>query len=524
MVTMKQNTLLIVVNLFMLKWRLLAIAAVLVFPAATLLHSPAGAQGIPGFEFGPEEEEEEQPGAAPAAAGAADNGAPEAAGAEPAGDLEFALPGAAADAAADETNEALAAALAEDVCDMIVLGRDSFNKPVVRKIRLLPQPIEIKPGEIYSFNKFQKTGSSKMPPLAGKRIEEVLYYEQRLLNQAASVLAVEPSRLTSAPQPPDIFFTTDAHRADVATAVAILKKALAEHRSAAQRLVRVGPAWETKFRRPLLQALFNIRYRQAQWLFNQQRNAEALALCDQLRETLGAGSPVHLKMKAIFEELLLTPAEQAEAAGQFETSRQNLSGFLTRFGVQLQDENSRAMQLRRRLMQHAGEIARSAATAATLREQREKLALAESVWPGHRDIDTARQQLDLQQQSLEVAYQVLPQSLSPFAVRSDSERHAHHLQFEGLVQWRRDSSPGPHYQPQLAVGRPVPLAKGRRFHLPDISWSDNTRQVLAEDVEWSYQIFSKLQPPGYPKAWSNMIVDIRTRERAAVEIMLAADF
>ncbi len=477
----------------------------------------AYAQGIPGFEFGEEEEEEEPAGPMPAPGDAApgENVGP------PAGDgqdLDIPAAGAA------EENEDIAKALAEPVCDMVLLGRDSFNKPILRKIRLVSQPVDIQSSETYRFEKYQKTGSSKLPPLTGKRIDAVLYYEWRMIDKAATALAVQPRALVSGSRPPEIFFATQEHRDRVKLALAVLKKALAEHQSAVQRVIRTGPAWEAAVRQPLKQALFNIRYREAQWLFQQGRHDQALEICDQLRQTLGAASPVHSRMKAIYEALLVKPAEQAEAAGQYETARQNLSGFFTRFGVDLEDGESRAMQLRRRLMQRAGEIARSAGAAATLREQREKLALAESVWPGHREIDTARQQLNLRQQTLEVAYQVLPQSLSPFEVRSDAERHAHHLQFESLVRWRRDAMPGPHFQTELALGRPVPLAKGRRFHLPEVSWSDNTRQVVAEDVEWSYQIFSKLQPPGYSRAWSEMIVDIRTQDRSAVEIMLARDF
>jgi ABC-type transport system substrate-binding protein len=96
----------------------------------------------------------------------------------------------------------------------------------------------------------------------------------------------------------------------------------------------------------------------------------------------------------------------------------------------------------------------------------------------------------------------LPNNLSPLSARSPVERQAASLMFESLVRWAGD-----HYEPQLAEGRPLPLARGRQFFLPaGAVWSDSPEGApyycTAEDVIWTLKLFDRLHPPGYSRSWA----------------------
>jgi ABC-type transport system substrate-binding protein len=82
---------------------------------------------------------------------------------------------------------------------------------------------------------------------------------------------------------------------------------------------------------------------------------------------------------------------------------------------------------------------------------------------------------------LVVGVRSLPEFLSPQFARSDSERFALDLLFEGLLRPGTDGAGGRVYEPALARDLPSVIPLGRAFMLTDAKWSDGN-PVTAADV------------------------------------------
>jgi peptide/nickel transport system substrate-binding protein len=88
---------------------------------------------------------------------------------------------------------------------------------------------------------------------------------------------------------------------------------------------------------------------------------------------------------------------------------------------------------------------------------------------------------------LVVGVRSLPEFMSPQFARSDSERYALDLLFEGLLRPGSDGAGGLIYEPSLARKLPALVPMGREFTLTDAAWGDpeqpNSRTpVVAGDV------------------------------------------
>jgi ABC-type transport system substrate-binding protein len=73
---------------------------------------------------------------------------------------------------------------------------------------------------------------------------------------------------------------------------------------------------------------------------------------------------------------------------------------------------------------------------------------------------------------LVVGVRALPEFMSPTYARTDSERFALDLLFEGLVRPAADGAAGRVYEPALARELPRPVPRGREFTLTDATWAD----------------------------------------------------
>lgn len=82
---------------------------------------------------------------------------------------------------------------------------------------------------------------------------------------------------------------------------------------------------------------------------------------------------------------------------------------------------------------------------------------------------------------LVVGVQSLPTYMSPAFARTESERYALDLLFEGLLRPGLDPANGQIYEPQLAREMPALTPRGREFTLTDAVWS-NGRPLTSSDI------------------------------------------
>jgi ABC-type transport system substrate-binding protein len=337
----------------------------------------------------------------------------------------------------------------------------------------------------------------------------IVYYEERMLNRAAAALQVKPARLVESGA---TFSTAGGTKSGLDEAERLLVKALSEHDSAAQQNLRQGLEWDAKFRKPLLQGLANVRLSRIDQQINEQQWGLATAACDALLAELKRSSIPPEQLRGRFERIFLTQGREAFGQQRFADARQALAEIGQRYPF---DSGTATREFRDELIAHADKQindAESLIAAGRFREARELVDLAAQVWPELAAIDRTRDRLG-DHPLLECAYSELPVHLSPLSARSPVERHAVALMFESLVRWSDDARLGPHYECQLARGRPIPLAHGREFVLHRSRWSDTTdddpKVCTAEDVRWTAEkLLANANVPGHLPAWRNLVAGV----------------
>jgi len=410
------------------------------------------------------------------------------------------------------------------VCDVVHAALRERGATAPRRVKLLPELIRppFPSGREYEFLAVGTDENSYhvIRPF-GKDILAIEYYEQLMLRRAAEEFGVPEDELA---QPGKIFAgLSDAQRAAAAQrTVALLQTAIAEHDSAVERLLRIGPEWR-QLREPLCQAWFNVTMSQIAELLQQRQYAQATAACDRLLGHPALKQQDQLAVRDVLEKLLLEPASAAVGRADYDEARRLLDEFERRYPLSPGDK---VTALRRRMT----EVAQSLADRAVAENDPRLLDQAAAVWPQLRGLDDLRRQIVQAYPVLHCSSAVLPQNVSPLSASSAVDRYAVSLMFESLVRWTDDPRMGPHYTPQLAEGRPVPLARGRQFRLPRCAWSesaDGTPNLCTqEDVFWTAQLMTKLNPAGYPPAWESLFAGVDTSLTAdpfLVAILLKRD-
>lgn len=358
--------------------------------------------------------------------------------------------------------------------------------------------------------------------IQSRQIEKVVYFEQRLGNLAAAQLG-----LVSLAELAEVGATVDLTdlEEEAERALRLLAKAVDEHDSAVQRRLRTGTRWEAEFRRPLLAARVNLRLGQVDLLIRQQRYQQAELLCDRLRAELAPGSQQLADLRRRVEEIFRLRAAPAYKRGDYATVRELLDRLAGRYGDKMGDtaegiqneliavagrRKNKAQELLRRAQGLADPLSPQAAEAK--REAVELLKQAAEIWPSLPGLHDLRFRTDTQHPLLHCAYAELPRSLSPLDVYMPVERHAVSLVYEGLVRWVDDRHSGSHHRCQLARGRPIPLERGRAFHLPECVWSDSDARryfCCMDDVYGTYSLLTNAGRPGYSPAFSRLIEGVR---------------
>ena len=403
---------------------------------------------------------------------------------------------------------------ATPVADTIYLN----DRPI--RIRLYPHilPFPLPSDQKNREFKFQllignEEGKAVRSALGREMTRPVYYYEQRMWDQAAAVLEVKPEKLA---EPGATFNASDPKmlkRFDLAER--LLTTALAEHDSAVQQNLRLGTQWDARFRTPLLQALLNVRLSRVDHMIAQGQSVQAAAACDALLAEFKNSPVPPTLLRSRFEAIFLGQARQRFEEEDFAAARNFLDELAGRYPT---DIGGPAREFREQFVKRAKALvseSESLGLAGKVRESLAALDKAALVWPELPDLDARRRQLGADYPLLDCAYSELPVNLSPLLARRPVERHAVSLLFESLVRWSDDPQMGPHYECRLALGRPIPLARGRQFQLPVCRWSDSTEEephlCTWADVRWTVKMMLENESiPGHLPALKDLVLDVVT--------------
>lgn len=368
-------------------------------------------------------------------------------------------------------------------------------------------------------------------PVYAADVEGVIYYERRMLTLAANLLKMKKELLAEPGRPVKYSAPVEER---IKQAETLLAAVLAEHASAVQRGLREGDEWHALCRDPLVWALMNIRLGRLDAMI-ESNGSNAVSEWDRLHG-LVAADPVlrahpilegHMRLR--IERCLLPRAQQAFEQEDYELARKLLQELDRRDAVQ---PGSQSYKFREAMLSRASGMLNEAKRlkASDPAVARELVRKAEAVWPTHPELQALRRDVAEAYPVLRVAYPELPRTFLPFAVSRPVERHAAALLFESLVRLTYDELAGWHYEPQLAVGRPIPLKRGRKFRLPRCRWSDAAvgedaadYRLLAQDVAWTVKLMKNSSLPCYAAAWANVVGDVQIGSNE-VSILLQADY
>ena len=268
----------------------------------------------------------------------------------------------------------------------------------------------------------------------------------------------------------------------LAAAEAVLAGALRYHDWARERNKRLGKGW-AKVRPPLADRLREVRLDQFKAAAGGGDAAAAAALAGRLMTLYPRDAAVLKEVAAVrlreAEGLLRdgTPADLErlrDALVEFEANYPGGGGDVVRRirgGL-----TSQAQKLFAAAQQETG---RKNAVAA--RDLLRKAEALDPALPGLRDL---LNQLKSGYPILYVGVQQLPVRMSPAAARTDSERYAVELLFEGLYEELPDGRGGTAYHPALAAGPAEPSGNGRALAAArGVEWATPDKAVFqAHDI------------------------------------------
>jgi ABC-type transport system substrate-binding protein len=347
----------------------------------------------------------------------------------------------------------------------------------------------------------------------GGEVLRIDYYEERLGELAAEQVGVLLKQLAEPGQA--LALADDQALAAAEKAEKILGQVIAEHDSAVQRRIRVGPEWNERFRKPLVQARRNLRLGRVDLLVRQARLQQAEVECDRIGAELAPGDFDVAALRVRLEKILQARAQGALASGDYAAVCLHLERFSARYPG---SPGPVAQRLQETLVARARQLVREAESLAASAPQKsvELLSQAAVVWPSLAELEPVRRRIVGDYPILRCAYPSLPSDLCPLTARTPADRHALALVCEGLVRVVDDPQIGTHYQSRLAEGRPIPLARGRGFYLPRAKWSDSTDRDVhlctVEDVRFTVKLLGTPRLPGYSPVYGGLWAGVDNAE------------
>ena len=392
------------------------------------------------------------------------------------------------------------------------------NRFEERKIRLLADEVvrPLIPGKQYEFLLFSANRDARtMLRKRGDELQQLVYYEERVLRKSAELLGVKPDQLATAGK---LFKLSEPYaQKQSKLAQRLLLEGLEQHDSLTQRGMRRGSNWNQRLRLPLTTALVNLRLSEIDHLLSQGEHSGAELACDQLREQLLSNPSEQLPLRSRYEKIYVARAELALNVQDFATARDWLNQLSQRFPA---DIGSRGQEIRKQLIAEAQTRVQAAQRLAASNDRSQAAALlreAAEIWPQLPGLEDKRREWVDDYPVLNCAYPELPNQYLPMLAHSPAERHAAALMFESLIRWTNDPVTGPHYTAQLTEGRPIPLERGRSFFLPQCKWSDSAdgavHVLTAEDLLWTWEkLLRNSDHPQLSPAWAKSIARVSPEE------------
>ncbi len=372
----------------------------------------------------------------------------------------------------------------------------------------VPLPAERR-SETIVFQRWTTAGTAKHS-IPARQIVRIEYYERRVGKQAARELGLssfevlaEPGRVVDLSKRPESYDAAEE----------LLRTALEEHDSAVQRGLRKGTVWNEKIRQPLVQALVNLTLGRVDQLIAQSLHQRAEGECDRLSDEFPEWPAQSPELRRRYDQILEARAGRALEQHDYATVRELLDRAVMRLDGQL---DGAGLRVRERLVDEASRLFGEARALkeSSPQEALDRLDEAARIWPGLPGLDDERRRMVGDYPILHCAYSELPRSLSPLEARTPVERHAASLVYESLVSWVDHPRSGSHYECRLAQGRPIPIERGRAFHLPRCFWADDERRVpcTVEDVRWTVKLLNHDGRPGYSPARARLLGGVRNSD------------
>ena len=357
-------------------------------------------------------------------------------------------------------------------------------------------------GEKHAVRLFTQSGTARQT-IVGWQIDEIVYYEDRLLKQAAELLGTKAAELKQSGR--TIAINSDA-RAEKATAAAeLLTAAIAEHDSAVERGLRRGDVWNKECREPLVAARLNLQLSRVDALLTGNKAQEAEVECDRLVGELPPRSPLLAEVHSRLERIFVDRARAAFEGKDYAAARTALRDLATRYpgaeGAAVRSVDALLRAEAAAVVRQAEEVRKQSPSQAI-----ELLDRAAEIHPGLATIDEVRRAIG--HPILHCAYGELPAQVSPFGDGAAVERHVAAIIFDSLVRWVDDPQAGGHYAPHLAAGRAAPLVRGRGFRLQRAFWADGAgppKPLSIEDIRWTVKLLKDPRCPGYSPAYASLL-------------------
>jgi ABC-type transport system substrate-binding protein len=217
---------------------------------------------------------------------------------------------------------------------------------------------------------------------------------------------------------------------------------------------------------------------------------------DSARQQINEKKLLDVKPEIYAQEIKLQTAQQrlrrVESIFPHSSSKSSLAILLEKRSHELFNE---ASALSKEKSQHALQL----------------LDRADKIWSELSDLQNERLRVNNAYPILRVGVRELPVLMAPGLARTDTERMAVELMFEGLLRTTFDAAAGLGYEPALAAGQPRDVALGRQFELLDKLYWSNGVELDNRDVHYTVRDLRKSGKwPGVPHAWDDLLADVTT--------------
>jgi len=379
---------------------------------------------------------------------------------------------------------------------------DLLTQPDGATVRLDPVP-RFFPPETKTFDGLTVTprrgpGKKNTPfRLDSTNARRVQGFEQVVLEKVDDFLKIDPGK--EQPGSPDFMSRLDMLQAAEKALVA----GILFHRSAKETGKREGPGWIDVEKR-LEKRLIEVQAEQVRILTNTKNWKAAFALEAHLANAYsGQGNTLAEPMKVEIIHLLASHAKNAIESQDYDSAISRLRILQERFpgDPAIQTIRAELGKYAKLQLEEAEKLRKEGKRPEAMAKLRTAIDIDPQL-PGLQDQISI---LNDQYPVLRVGVRALPTYLSPARARTEAERQAVELIFEGLVGLSQRLPGGERYEPELSAEPPRIVSLARRFTLPRSgSWSDG-KWVRGTDVSHTHRLLTTGKGRMRDVAWAELM-------------------